>query len=66
MLGNLGITQKGSPWPGYVQKAVDHLGDNKIHTLFVPYKGTFGHPRVEEQKKMADTLIHFIEKRIDW
>jgi hypothetical protein len=66
MLGNLGITQNGSPWPGYVQKAVNHMSDPKIYTLFVPYKNTLGHPRVEEQKKMADTLIHFIEKRIEW
>jgi hypothetical protein len=66
MLGNLSITKKGSPWPEFVTKAVNYMNDPKIYTLFVPYKNTPGHPRVEEQKKMADTLIQFIEKNIEW
>ncbi|NPA35259.1 MAG: SGNH/GDSL hydrolase family protein [Chlorobi bacterium] len=64
MLGNMDITKKGSPWPGYVSKAVEQLNDNKIMTLFVPYKKTPGHPKVEEQKAMADTLVKFIRKNI--
>ncbi len=66
MLGNMDITQQGSIWPGYVEKAVAALNDKKIHTLFAPYKGTPGHPRVEEQQQLADTLITFIEKKHLW
>ncbi|MEN8122628.1 MAG: electron transporter RnfD [Bacteroidota bacterium] len=66
MLGNMDITKEGSPWPGYVQTAVDSLKDKNIHTLFVPYKNTPGHPRIEEQRVLADSLIKFIEKKTDW
>ena len=33
-LGNMDATKEGSPWPGYVQKAVDQLKDSKIYTHF--------------------------------
>jgi hypothetical protein len=66
MLGNMDITRKGSPWPEYVQKAVDDLHDSRIFTLFVPFKETSGHPKTEEQKAMADTLIAFIDQHIKW
>jgi hypothetical protein len=66
MLGNLSITKEGSPWPGYITEAVHFMNDPQIHTLFIPYKNTMGHPRIEEQKKMAESLIMFIEKNIRW
>lgn len=66
MLGNMDITKKGSPWPGYVQKAVDELHDKKIYTYFAPYKNTPGHPKVKEQAAMADGLINFIDDHIKW
>lgn len=66
MLGNMDITREGSPWPGYVQKAVQGLKDARIYTLVVPYKNTPGHPKTEEQKAMAGTLISFIDKNIKW
>jgi len=66
MLGNMDITKQGSPWPGYVQKAVDSMNDPMIYTLFVPYKNTKGHPKVKEQKAMANMLIKFIDKNIKW
>ena len=66
MLGNMDITREGSPWPGYVQKAVQELNDPRIFTLVVPYKNTPGHPRTEEQKAMAETLIAFIDSHINW
>jgi hypothetical protein len=65
-LGNMDATQKGSKWPGYIQKAVDQLKDKKIYTHFFPYKNTPGHPKVAEQQMMADDLIQFIEKNIKW
>jgi len=65
-LGNMDATKEGSPWPGYVQQAVEQLGDPKIYTHFFKYKNTDGHPKVAEQKAMADSLIAFIDKNIQW
>ncbi len=65
-LGNMDATKVGSPWPGYVQKAVDQIHDAKINTLFFENKNTPGHPKVAEQKVMADSLIEFIDKNISW
>jgi hypothetical protein len=62
MLGSMDITKEGSPWPGYVEKAVEEMKDENIYTLFVPYKNTPGHPKVEEQEAMADNLVEFIRK----
>jgi hypothetical protein len=65
MLGNMDVTQDGSPWPGYVAEAVASLNDEKIFTVFVPYKNTPGHPKVGEQQIIADSLISQIEKLIE-
>lgn len=64
MLGNMDITKKGSPWPGYVEAAVQHLrahGDHHLYTLFVPYKNTPGHPNIAEQRSMAGMLVQKID-----
>lgn len=66
MLGNMDITKEGSPWPGYVQKAMSLLSDKKLFTYFAPYKNTPGHPKTSEQKAMAEGLINFMEKNIKW
>lgn len=66
MLGNMDITKKGSPWPGYVQKAVDEMHDKKVFTYFAPYKNTPGHPKITEQNELAQGLIRFIETHIKW
>jgi len=65
-LGSMDATKEGSPWTGYVQKAVDELNDPKIYNLFFKFTGSYGHPNVAEQKIMADSLIEFIEKNISW
>ncbi len=65
-LGNMDATKEGSPWPGYIQKAVDQLKDSKFYTHFFNYKNTDGHPKVNEQKAMAESLIKFIENNIKW
>jgi hypothetical protein len=59
-------TREGSVWPGYVQQAVNQMNDTKIQTLFFKYKNSSGHPKVAEQKEMADQLIQFIDKNIKW
>ena len=66
MLGNMDITKKGSPWPGYVEKAVAEINDPTIFAYIAPYKGTPGHPRVQEQKELAEGLIHFMDEHIKW
>ena len=65
-LGSMDATREGSVWPSYIQQAVSQLNDSKIYTHFFPYKNTGGHPRVSEQKVMADSLIQFIEKTVKW
>ncbi len=65
MLGNMDITQKDSPWPEYVKRAVTSLADKNISTLFVPYKNTPGHPKVEEQQLIANSLISSIKKNLN-
>jgi len=66
MLGNLGITKEGSPWKGYVRKAIANLNDSNIYTFFEPYKNTHGHPNPAEHKVMAEDLIKFIEQTLGW
>jgi len=66
MLGNMDATKAGEPWFGYIQQATNQLKDKKIYTLFVPYKGTPGHPSRAEQQTLADSLIKFIETNIHW
>jgi Carbohydrate esterase 2 N-terminal/GDSL-like Lipase/Acylhydrolase family len=65
-LGNMDASISGSPWPGYVQEAVEQLKDIKINTHFFKFKNTPGHPKISEQKEMAESLIDFIEKKIKW
>lgn len=63
MLGNMDITRKDSPWPGYVREAVSKMKDEwNIHIacLEVPYKETPGHPNLKEQRTLASALIQEI------
>lgn len=65
-LGSMDATREGSPWPGYVEKAVNGLHDTKVYTHFFPFTQKPGHPGVDDNKKMAEGLIGFIEKNIKW
>jgi hypothetical protein len=65
-LGSMDATREGSPWPGYIRKAVSQFNDPKIFTRFFKYKNTDGHPNISEQKEMAESLINFIEENISW
>lgn len=64
MLGNMDITKPGSKWPNYVKTAVSQINDKKIHTLFIPFKGTKAHPLKKDNKKMANILIKYINDHI--
>jgi len=65
-LGSMDATKPGSLWPGYVQKAVASLKDENVYTHFMPYEESTAHPNVQQQKNMANSLIEFIEKTIEW
>jgi len=65
-LGSMDATREGSPWPGYIRNAVSQFKDPKIHLHFFKYKNTDGHPKVSEQKEMAESLIEFIENNFKW
>ena len=65
-LGSMDATRSGSPWPGYIEKAISALNDKKIYTHFFAYKNTPGHPSVKEQQDMADDLIRFIDEKVKW
>lgn len=66
ILGSMDATKEGSPWPGYIEKAVAGLNDKAIYTHMIPYKNTPGHPSAKEQQAMADDLIGFMDKNIHW
>lgn len=65
-LGSMDITRKGSPWPDYVNRAVSEMNDSLLYTHFFTWKDTPGHPRVDEQQRMANDLIQFIETNFGW
>ncbi|MFA6400945.1 MAG: SGNH/GDSL hydrolase family protein [Salinivirgaceae bacterium] len=65
-LGNMDATRIGSPWPGYIQQAITPLNDAKIYTCFFEFKNSPGHPNLKEQQVMADQLIAFIKKELNW
>ncbi|MES2265915.1 MAG: SGNH/GDSL hydrolase family protein [Bacteroidota bacterium] len=65
-LGLMDATKEGSPWPGYIEKAVAGLNDKGVYTHFFPYKNKPGHPSVKEQQAMGEELIGYIEKTFKW
>jgi len=66
VLGNMDAVKPGSPWPGYIAKAVTSLRDKKVYTHFFPYKNTPDHPDIKEQRLMAESLVRFIDENIKW
>ncbi|ANI88713.1 hypothetical protein A9P82_05090 [Arachidicoccus ginsenosidimutans] len=65
-LGNMDASKKGSPWIDYIKKAVADINNKNVDTCIFPYKGTPGHPDEKAQRAMADQLIAFINKNIQW
>lgn len=65
-LGAMDATKEGSPWPGFIEKAVAGLNDSNVYTHFFKYKDTNGHPSVAEQNAMGEDLIAYIEKTFKW
>jgi hypothetical protein len=69
-LGSMDATRAGSPWPGYVQAAVDQIRredrDERLDTLFFEYTGYGQHPRVRQHQENAAKLAAFIRERMGW
>lgn len=65
-LGSMDAVKPGSPWTGYIKKAVTLLIDKKVHTYFFDYINGAGHPNAGEHRQMANSLIDFIDKNIKW
>ena len=68
-LGSMDATKKGSPWPGYIEKAVVQMqneGDENLATYFFPFKNWYKHPRVRHHADMAEGLTQFIGEKMGW
>jgi hypothetical protein len=67
-LGSMDATQSGSPWPGYIQQAIDSLkstySDNNIYKVIFPYIGISSHPHATQHAAMAQQLTDFIKLNI--
>ncbi len=59
-LGPMSAVQPGSPWPGYIKKAVARLNNRRVHTFFFPYFVRKGHPTIKDHEQMAQMLTSFI------
>ncbi len=65
-IGSMDATAEDSPWPAYIQEAVDNLEDDNISTITFPFTQTNGHPRVVHNRSMADQLIARLEQEMGW
>lgn len=67
-LGSMDATKSGSPWPGYVEKAVNIMKERnpKIHTVFFNYNGYEHHPRVLQNRINAMRLEEKIREITNW
>ncbi|MBD0402333.1 electron transporter RnfD [Flammeovirga sp. EKP202] len=61
-LGCMDIVREDSPWPDYVQEAIQRMESSQIHFLRMPYLAKTAHPSVEMHQAMSDTLIQFVQK----
>jgi hypothetical protein len=63
-LGSMDATQSGSPWPGYIQQAIDSLkttyADSNVYKVIFPYNGLGSHPHATQHADMALQLTNFI------
>jgi hypothetical protein len=66
VLGSMDAAKEGSPWPGFIKKAVAGLNDKKVFAYIFKYKGTRGHPDIKEHQDMANELIRFIDQKVKW
>lgn len=69
-LGSMDATQRGSPWPWYIEQAVERYGkqhpEAKLDTLFFPYEDYGRHPRVVHHRANAELLVQKIRSHLPW
>ena len=69
-LGSMDATQADSPWPGYIQSAVENYRRDhpkaQLATIVFPFTGYGQHPRVVHHQANAAKLTAFIRERMDW
>ncbi len=70
-LGSMDATKAGSPWPGYIEKAVAYLqnqdNDTNIGTCFFPFDPRWSkHPRVRHHLAMGYNLADYIKEKMGW
>jgi hypothetical protein len=68
-LGSMDATRPGSPWPGYVKRAVEERragGDKRIDSVFFDYTGYGQHPRLKHHEDNAAKLTAFIQQKMGW
>ncbi len=65
-LGNMDATRAGSPWPGYIHRAVVQLGDSNVSECTFPFKTWRKHPRIRHHREMAEQLTVHIQKVMAW
>jgi len=69
-LGSMNATEPGSPWPGYIQEAVNRLNttynDPYVWDCIFPYDGLGTHPHAPQHQAMADQLTALINQHVSW
>ena len=70
-LGSMDATRVGSPWPGYIEGAVQYMKtvdkDTNIGTYFFPFDPSWTkHPRVRHHKVMGQNLASYISEKMGW
>lgn len=70
-LGSMDATKGGSPWPGYIEGAVQYMrnydNDTKIGTYFFPFDASWTkHPRVRHHAVMGQNLAAYINDKMGW
>jgi len=65
-LGSMVATKKGSPWPGYIQSAIDELQstycDYKVTKCIFPFDGLGKHPDLPAHVAMASQLTTHLQQ----
>ena len=63
-LGSMDATRYDSPWPGYIQQAIDTLNstwsDNNVYKVIFPFDGLWTHPHAPQHAANAQQLTDFI------
>lgn len=70
-LGSMDATRVGSPWPGYIEGAVQYLrtedDDQNLGAYFFPFDAAWTkHPRVRHHLVMGQNLATYISEKMGW